>query len=257
MFLFCHSWIFQLPLTHMTTAYFFTDCNTCMVSPALHFPCFLLIWQIEHSQSSSMTTSHKSQAFPMVCHRVLCWAQFSSSSTQNLFLTWFSVTRLSLKSFANDTHLQVSVPPSNIQSAISSLETCLSDIQTWMPENKLKLNNDKTEALLLRYLLSPFQSPNLLPSLSVAVKYLFCSSARNLGFYIRDDISVVLHIKKVCRLVYSELRRINTIRQLLSADSTKTLCPPLSSLGSIIVTRSFRAALKNYNRSKTQLQDSS
>ena len=27
------------------------------------------------------------QAFPRVCHRVLCWAQFSSSSTLNLFLT--------------------------------------------------------------------------------------------------------------------------------------------------------------------------
>ena len=51
------------------------------------FPGFFLIFQIEHSQSSLMTTFHKSQAFPMVCHRVLCWAQFSSLSTQNLFLT--------------------------------------------------------------------------------------------------------------------------------------------------------------------------
>ena len=42
------------------------------------------------------------------------------------------------QSFADDTQLQVSVPPSNIQSAISSLETSLSDIQTWMLENKLK-----------------------------------------------------------------------------------------------------------------------
>ena len=33
------------------------------------------------------------------------------------------------QSFAHDTQLQVSVPPSNIQSAISSPETCLSDIQ--------------------------------------------------------------------------------------------------------------------------------
>ena len=61
-----------------------------------HSPGFLLIWRIGHSQSSSMTTSHNSQTFPMVCHRVLCWAQFSSSCTQDLFLTWFSVTLLSL-----------------------------------------------------------------------------------------------------------------------------------------------------------------
>ena len=34
------------------------------------------------------------------------------------------------QSFTDNTQLQVSVPSSNIQSAISSLETCLSDIQT-------------------------------------------------------------------------------------------------------------------------------
>ena len=54
------------------------------------------------------------------------------------------------QSFVDDTQLQVSVPPSHIRSAISSLETCLSDIQTWMLENKLKLNNDRTETPLLR-----------------------------------------------------------------------------------------------------------
>ena len=34
------------------------------------------------------------------------------------------------QSFADDTRLQVLVPPPHIQSAVSSLETCLSDIQT-------------------------------------------------------------------------------------------------------------------------------
>ena len=51
----------------------------------------------------------------------------------------------------------------------------------------------------------------------------FSSSARNLGFYITDDMSVELHIKNLCRSAYSELRRISTIRHLLSVDSTKTL----------------------------------
>ena len=36
-------------------------------------------------------------------------------------------------------------------------------------------------------------------------------------------MSVELHIKNVCRSAYSELRRISTVRHLLSADSTKTL----------------------------------
>ena len=36
-------------------------------------------------------------------------------------------------------------------------------------------------------------------------------------------MSVELHTKNVCRSAYFELRRISTIRHLLSADSTKTL----------------------------------
>ena len=138
----------------------------------LHSPGFLLISQREHSQSSSMTTSHKSEAFPMVCHRVLCLAQFSSSSFTKPLSDLIQCHSIESQSFADDTQLQVSVPPSNIQSAISSLETCLSDIQTWMLENKLKLNMIKQRPSSCAHLLSPFQSANL-RSLSVAVKYIF------------------------------------------------------------------------------------
>ena len=51
----------------------------------------------------------------------------------------------------------------------------------------------------------------------------FSSSVRNLGFYIRDDMSMELHIKNICWSAYSELCCISTILHLPSADSTKTL----------------------------------
>ena len=127
------------------------------------------------------------------------------------------------QSFADDTQLQASVPPSNIQSAISSLETCLSDIQIWMLENKLKLNNDRTEALLLRSSSKSFSVSKPTTFYVCGCEISFSSSARNLGFYFRDDMSVELHVKNVCRSAYSELRRISTIRHLLFIDSTKTL----------------------------------
>ena len=169
-FLFWYSWIFQLPLTQLTTAYFLTDSNTYMASPVLHSPGFLFIWQIEHSQSSLMTTSHKSQAFPMVCHRVLCWPQVSSASTQNLFLTWFSVTRLSR-----------SLSWTILSSKSVSLHWTFSlQYLLWKPvyqtsrsgcwNTNLKLTMIKQRPSSCAHLLSPFQSANLLPSLSVAVK---------------------------------------------------------------------------------------
>ena len=90
-----------------------------------------------------------------------------------------------------------------------------------MLENKLK--NDKTEALLLR---SSSKSFSVSKSTTISVcgyEISFSSSAKNLGFYIRDDMSVELHIKNICQVAYPELHRISTIWHLLSVDSTKTL----------------------------------
>ena len=98
------------------------------------------------------------------------------------------------QSFADDTQLQVSVPASNIQSAISSLAACLSDIQIRMLENKLKLKNDKSEALLLRSSSKSFSVGKTTTISVCGCEISFSSSARNLGFYIRDDMSVELHI---------------------------------------------------------------
>ena len=64
---------------------------------------------------------------------------------------------------------------------------------------------------------NPFQSPTLIPSLSVAVKS-FSFSVRNLDFYITDDMSIELHC--------FELHCFSTIWHLLSINSTKTLVSP-------------------------------
>ena len=60
--------------------------------------------------------------------------------------------------FADDTQLQKSAPLSEVTNLIKELNACTDDIKTWMTENQLKLNDDKTEALLF-----PFSS-SLKPS---------------------------------------------------------------------------------------------
>ena len=96
--------------------------------------------------------------------------------------------------------------------------------------------------------------------LSLAVKSLFCSPARNLGFYVTDDKNVELHTKNVCRSAYSELLGIGTIQYLLSVDSTKAFVSAFVLPRLDAVSRSFQDALniflRNYRRSKTQPQDS-
>ena len=161
----------------------------------------------------------------MVCYRVLCWTQFSLSSAQNLFLSWFSVTQLS---------------PILAQTILSTKSLSLHwtfNLQylLWKPvcqtsrpgcwKTNLNLAMIKQRPSSCTHLLSPLQSPNLLLSTTISVcgyEISFSSSAKNLGFYIRDYISIELHTKNVCWSAYSELRRISTI-QHVSVDSTKTL----------------------------------
>ena len=109
---------------------------------------------------------------------------------------WIQCHSIESQSFADDTQLQISVPPLNIQSAISSLETCLSDIQTWMLENKLTPNNDKTETLLLRSTSKSFSVGKPTTISVCGCEIYFSSSAKNLGFFITDDMSIVLAHKE-------------------------------------------------------------
>ena len=82
----------------------------------------------------------------------------------------------------------------------------------------LKINNDRTEAVLM---LSSSKSFSVPKPTTISVRgcaISFSSSARNPGFYITGDLSVELHIKNVCRSAYSELRCISTVRHLLFVD---------------------------------------
>ena len=67
----------------------------------------------------------------------------------------FSVVKLHFETFGlldYDTQLYISIKPINqrvVDEGVAKLENCLTDIYTWMSQNKLKLNADKTEVLVM------------------------------------------------------------------------------------------------------------
>ena len=75
---------------------------------------------------------------------------------------------LELHIYADDTQLYLSLKPITQQAVdigVPRLEGCLTDIYTWMSQNKLKLNADKTEVLVLD---TPKQRAKIsVPSISV------------------------------------------------------------------------------------------
>ena len=94
-----------------------------------------------------------------------------------------------------------------------------------MTENQLKLNDDKTEALLFPFSSSLKPSTVPLPdSITLGSHNIpFSDSARNLGFILDSKLSMKKHIIKICQTTYFELKRISSIRRFLTEDATKTL----------------------------------
>ena len=127
------------------------------------------------------------------------------------------------QSFADDTQLYKSCTPAEIPSTILNLQECIESIREWMACNKLKLNDDKTEALLFhtQRSIQSFDMPDYIYVGTSQVK--FSSSARNLGYTISNTMSLELHVTNVCRSAYLALRQISSIRQFLSEDATKKL----------------------------------
>ena len=130
---------------------------------------------------------------------------------------------VSSQSFADDTQLYDSTSPDKAVTVISTIETCITDVKTWMVQNKLKLNDEKTEALLFKKKTTSFPADQP-SSLRVGDSDIsFVQSARNLGFTVTSDMSLDKHISNTCRSAYFELRKIGAIRQYLSVQTTNTL----------------------------------
>ena len=128
--------------------------------------------------------------------------------------------------YADDTQLYNSATPDNMSSLLSETNACYAEIQNWMTVNKLKLNGDKTEALLIG-------TQARLSSLSVDSLQLcenlipLSDSAKNLGVIFDNTLSMNKFISQTCQSCYCQLRRISSIRKYLSTDAATKLVTSL------------------------------
>ena len=140
----------------------------------------------------------------------------------------FDVIKLYLPSvhaFADDTQLYLSFKPDNSHSeaeAIYAVEQCIRAIRAWMNTDKLKLNDDKTEIMLIgtRQQLNKVNLDTLTvgdTSVSTA------NEARNLGVWFDSQLNFNAHIRKTCSLSFGTLYKIRCIRKYLTFKSAQTL----------------------------------
>ncbi|XDV51162.1 hypothetical protein PO909_020089, partial [Leuciscus waleckii] len=123
--------------------------------------------------------------------------------------------------YADDTQLYMSTK-SITPAILSTITNCISDIKTWMDNNFLKLNSNKTELLITgpKSLLSSIQNFTLLidghnvtPSLSV----------RNLGIIMDSTLSYRTHINHITKLFFFHLRNISRFGPSLTLSTAEIL----------------------------------
>ena len=130
--------------------------------------------------------------------------------------------------YADDTQLCVPIPRDQVAASLENIEKCCSEIKQWMTSNMLKLNDSKTEVLLLG---KDHQRRRIhIDKLKIGdseIKIETTSSVRNLGFFLDSDISSKTHVSKICQSSHFHLRNIGKIRKMLDSDTTKTLVQSL------------------------------
>ena len=131
--------------------------------------------------------------------------------------------------YADDTQLYISLTPSNFATAISTLQKCLTDVQSWMATNKLKLNPDKTEFILLGTKSQRDKLAGFFPIDILGSKISPTDKARNLGVIFDADFSFSSHVVSVCRSCFVGLRDLRRIRRHLTKNIAVTVSNALIS----------------------------
>ena len=132
-----------------------------------------------------------------------------------------------LNGFADDHSSQDSFTPNRLNpnaesSCINRLEDKLRDIKQWMLQNRLKMNDQKTEFILFG------NKPQLLKTFTKLIDV--CGNSvelqevvRYLGAWLDKFLNFDHHTKIKCKAAISNIFRISQIRKLLSQEACKIL----------------------------------
>ena len=115
-------------------------------------------------------------------------------------------------SFADGQQLQMSAPPDRISELLHSIQSCISDVKPWATANVLKLNDSKTELMLVTSNRSKHLH-SLPTSITIGNAQIpFKQSVKNMGFTLDCHLPMNAHVTNIARTWYFELRHLASIR---------------------------------------------
>ena len=127
--------------------------------------------------------------------------------------------------YADDHQLYISYNPGNNDSecdAIDRIEKCIIDVRSWMLAHRLKINDSKTELMLIgtSQQLKKVNIRNVTVGQTVIAP---ATSIRNLGVLFDSHMNMTDHVNAVCKRGYHQLRKIRQIRKYLNKSSAEEI----------------------------------
>ena len=117
----------------------------------------------------------------------------------------------------------MSAPPDIISELLHSMQSCISDVKAWATANMLKLNDNKTEFMLVTSKRHKHLH-NLPTSITIGNAQIpFKQSVKNLGLTLDCHLTMNAHVSIIARTCYYELHRFASIRRFLTSTATATL----------------------------------
>ena len=115
--------------------------------------------------------------------------------------------------YADDTQFYCSLDIKSLDEVLNLMSACISDVRSWMISNKLKINDDKTEFLLIT---SPCTKLTDDVYISISQENISSSkSCKSLWVMFDHHMSMDVQIKNVCRSALFHIRNVSAIRHLL------------------------------------------
>ena len=125
--------------------------------------------------------------------------------------------------YVDDTQLYVIFPPTDHMQALARMEACIQEVKTWLCDNGLVMNENKSEAIVIR---SPsLRTPIAFSRINICGQFVDSSAfIRDLGFAIDTHLSMASQVSNIlCRSAYYHLARIAKIRYSLTTSVCKSL----------------------------------
>ena len=124
----------------------------------------------------------------------------------------------------------MSAPHDKISELLHFIQSFVSDITAWATANMLRLNDNKTDLMLVTSNRTK-QLLSLPTSITIGnAQFPFKQSVKNLGFTLDCLLTMNAHVSNIAHTCYAELRRLASIRSFLTSTATAKLVSALFSM---------------------------